>query len=112
MAIVMTSTPESVIAQILEFSEFHTWTDVATIYYFSDHLRYEGEYGIRGFVIDDNWTLVYLRPSVRYKDWVEKVALHGSAALFYNSFKDADDLPELRPCVGVRLKRPVTGTLG
>ena len=84
-----------------EFEEFHTWTDAATIVNFSDDFRYDGDYGIRGLLTDSNWTLVYIRPSVRYraKPWL---MLHGGAALFYNFFRDKEDLPELRPWVGVR----------
>ena len=87
-------------AQNREFEEFHTWTDVATIKNFNDRFRYDGDYGIRGLLTDSNWTLVYLRPSVRYraKPWL---TLHGGAALFYN-FLDGDDLPELRPWAGAR----------
>ena len=53
----------------------------------------------------DEWTLVYLRPSVRYKDrpWLR---WHGGIALFYNFLKNTDDLPELRPWVGVRFVGP------
>jgi hypothetical protein len=87
-------------AQIPEFNSFHTWTDLATIKNFSEDFRYDGDYGVRGLLTDGDWTLVYLRPSVRYrlKPWM---TLHGGAALFYNFF-DGDDLPELRPWVGVR----------
>jgi len=88
------------LAQERQFDEFHTWTDLATIKNFNEHFRYDGDYGVRGLLTDGDWTLVYLRPSVRYrvKPWM---TLHGGAALFYNFF-DGDDLPELRPWIGVR----------
>jgi hypothetical protein len=88
-------------AQVPEFNSFHTWTDLATIKNFNERFRYDGDYGVRGLITDGDWTLVYLRPSVRYKakPWM---TLHGDAALFYNFF-DGDDLPELRPWVGIRL---------
>lgn len=87
-------------AQVPEFNSFHTWADVATIKNINERFRYDGDYGVRGLLSDDDWTLIYLRPSVRYrvKPWM---TLHGGAALFYNFF-DGDDLPELRPWVGVR----------
>lgn len=87
-------------AQVPEFNSFHTWTDLATIKNFNERFRYDGDYGVRGLLTDGDWTLVYLRPSVRYraKPWM---TLHGGAALFYNFF-DGDDLPELRPWVGAR----------
>ena len=104
----MTATPGPAASQPFEFSEFHTWTDVATIYKFSDEFRYDGDYGIRGFLTDDNWTLIYLRPSVRYRThpWL---TLHGGMALFYNFFDTIEDLPELRPWVGARFIGPKPG---
>lgn len=110
MGVLLATTPRPAASQIQvpQFTEFHTWTDIATIYNFSGSFRYDGDYGIRGLLTDSNWTLVYLRPSVRYrlKPWLR---LHGGAALFYNFFRDIDDLPELRPWVGVRLVGPSPG---
>ncbi len=105
---VLLSSSKPAASQIPEFEEFHTWTDIATIYNFSDRFRYDGDYGVRGFITDRNWTLIYLRPSVRYRfrPWLR---LHGGAALFYNFFDDIEDLPELRPWVGVRFVGPRPG---
>ena len=102
------SSPLAATAQEREFTEFHTWTDIGTIYKFNDVWRYDGDYGLRGVLTDENWTLLYLRPSFRYKDrgWY---SLHGGAALFYNFFTDSPDLPELRPYVGVRFIWPRLG---
>jgi hypothetical protein len=84
-----------------DFDEFHTWTDAATIYHFDEHWRYDGDYGLRGVLTGEHWTLLYLRPSVRYqaRPWL---SLHGGLALFYNFF-DTIDLPELRPHLGLRV---------
>jgi len=108
MGVIATATPKTPAAQPFEFSEFHTWTDVATIYKFSDTFRYDGDYGIRGLLTDDDWALIYLRPSVRYRkqSWL---TLHGGFALFYNFFDTAQDLPEFRPWVGVRFVGPKPG---
>ena len=57
----MTATAGPAASQQFEFSEFHTWTDIATIYKFNDAFRYDGDYG---FLTSDDWTLIYLRPSV------------------------------------------------
>jgi len=96
--------PRPVGAQEPLFDEFHTWTDLATIYNISDRFRYDGDYGIRGLITDRNWTQWYLRPSVRYRPrtWL---TLHGGVGLFYTVLP-ADDLPELRPWVGVRVTGP------
>jgi hypothetical protein len=108
LGIVTASIPGPVASQGLEFEEFHTWTDAATIYKFSDTFRYDGDYGLRGVLTDRNWSLLYLRPSVRYKNrsWV---SLHGGAALFYNFLKQTEDLPEFRPWIGVRVTGPRPG---
>jgi hypothetical protein len=108
LGIVAAAAPTPATSQDSPFEEFHTWSDIATIYKFSDRFRYDGDYGIRGLLTDGNWTLVYLRPSVRYKAraWL---TLHGGAALFYNFFKDLEDLPELRPWLGLRLVGPRPG---
>ncbi|MCZ6617120.1 MAG: DUF2490 domain-containing protein [Gammaproteobacteria bacterium] len=102
------ATPVPAAPQGLEFREFHTWSDLATIYNFSDRFRYDGDYGIRGLLTGDDWTLVYLRPSVRYqtRSWLR---LHGGIALFYTFFEPIEDLPELRPWVGVRFVGPEPG---
>lgn len=101
-------TAASAASQEPRFSEFHTWTDIATIYNFDNHFRYDGDYGLRGLLTDSNWTLLYLRPSVRYSKW-SWTTLHGGAALFYNFFGDGADLPELRPWLGTRFVWPRLG---
>jgi hypothetical protein len=72
-------------AQDIEFNSFHTWADIATIKNYSDRFRYDGDYGIRGLLTDRDWTLVYLRPSVRYraKPWL---TLHGCVVLLFCIF--------------------------
>ena len=39
--------PGPIAAQYSESSYFETWTDIATIYNFSDRFRYDGDYGFR-----------------------------------------------------------------
>lgn len=99
--------PHITTAQDSRFSEFHAWTDLTTIYNFSGYFRYDGDYGVRGVLTGDNWTLAYARPSVRYEiqSWL---LLHGGAALFHNFFKDDEDLPEIRPWAGLRFLWPQT----
>jgi len=108
LALAATTAPKSAQSQDFSFEEFHTWWDIATIYNFNTKLRYDGDYGTRGVLTDRNWSLVYLRPSVRYRSrpWL---TLHGGAALFYNFFRDTEDLPEIRPWVGLRLTGPSPG---
>jgi len=105
LGIMATMIPTPAASQEPKFSEFHTWSDIATIYNFNDRFRYDGDYGLRGLLTDDYWTLLYLRPSVRYSDrsWL---SLHGGAALFYNFLEGEANLPELRPWVGARFVWP------
>ena len=107
IGVMLAAAPKPAASQLPEFEEFHEWTDLATIYRFSDRFRYDGDYGLRGVITDRNWTLLYLRPSVRYraKPWL---TLHGGVALFYN-FITGEDLPELRPWVGTRFVGPRPG---
>jgi len=109
LAVITTATtPTTALAQEPKFEEFHTWWDIATIYNFNDHFRYDGDYGTRGVLSDDYWSLLYLRPSVSYrsKPWM---SLHGGAALFYNFLSGEPDLPELRPWAGIRFGWPNLG---
>jgi hypothetical protein len=108
ITIVMSSIHNPASAQIAEFEEFHTWTDVATIYFFDPNFRYDGDYGLRGVLTDPDWTLLYIRPSVRYSEW-NWMQLHGGVGLFYNFIKDGYDLPEIRPWVGIRFIWPRIG---
>ena len=107
LGVLMSFAPAPAISQTPRFEEFHTWTDVATIYEFNDRFRYDGDYGVRGLFTDSDWTQLYLRPSVRYqaRPWL---LLHGGAGLFY-SFFSGEDLPEIRPWVGVRFLGPRPG---
>ncbi len=61
-----------------ESAEFQTWSDIATIYKFSDNWRYDGDQGIRGVLSQNDFTLLYFRPSVRYRarSWF---TLHGGS---------------------------------
>ena len=102
---IILSSPRISEAQLGDFKKFHTWTDLTTIYFFNPNFRYDGDYGLRGVLTDSDWTLLYLRPSVRYSEW-NWMQLHGGAALFYNFLRDIPDLPELRPWVGLRFIWP------
>jgi hypothetical protein len=104
-AIIAMSTPRFAASQATTFDGFHMWSDIATIYKFGDHFRYDGDYGIRGLLTDDYWTSIYFRPSIRFKDrdWI---SLHGGFALFYNFLNGEGNLPELRPWLGARFTWP------
>ena len=97
--------PVEVHSQESRFTEFHDWMDFASIYKLNEQWRYDGDYGVRGLIADPYWTLVYLRPSLRYRasNWF---TAHMGAALFYNFLDSEENLPELRPHVGARFIWP------
>ncbi len=90
------------------FASFHTWTDLTTIYEFSDRFRYDGDYGVQGLLTDSYWTQVWVRPSVRFRVRPD-LSLHGGLGMIYNFIDDLHDLPELRPVVGLQLQWPRLG---
>jgi len=91
-----------------ESADFQTWSDIATIYKFADRWRYDGDQGIRGVLSDSDFTLLYFRPSVRYrvKPWL---TVHGGIRFFRNYFDDGDDTFEIGPWQGLRVVWPMIG---
>ena len=89
-------------------SDFQTWSDIATIYNFSKNWRYDGDQGIRGVVSDNDFTLLYFRPSVRYraKSWF---TVHGGIRFFQTFKDDYDDTFEIGPWQGLRFVWPKIG---
>jgi hypothetical protein len=77
-------------------SDFQTWSDIATIYRFAENWRYDGDQGIRGVLSGSDFTLLYFRPSVRYriKPWF---TVHGGIRFFKNFVDDDEDTFEIGP---------------
>ena len=90
-------------------SEFQTWTDLTTIYKFSDRWRYDGDQGTRGLLSQSDFTLLYFRPSVRYRinPWI---TAHGGIRFFQTIFDDDEDAFEIGPWQGFRLVWPKIGS--
>ena len=89
-------------------ADFQTWSDIATIYKFSNNWRYDGDQGIRGVLSDSDFTLLYFRPSVRYraKSWF---TVHGGIRFFRSFNDDNDDTFEIGPWQGLRFAWPMIG---
>jgi len=90
-------------------ADFQTWSDIATIYKFSENWRYDGDQGIRGMLSDSDFTLLYFRPSVRYraKPWF---TVHGGIRFFKTFVDDGDDTFEIGPWQGLRFTWPTIGS--
>ncbi len=89
-------------------AEFQTWSDIAMIYRFSDVLRYDGDQGIRGVLSDSDSTVIYFRPSVRYRfqPWF---TIHGGIRFFQTFNDDEDNTFEIGPWQGLRFVWPKLG---
>ena len=57
--------PSPVVAQYTKSTYFETWTDLATIYNVNDRFRYDGQYGVRAWPWPEDFSQIFLRPSVR-----------------------------------------------
>jgi hypothetical protein len=93
----------------VECADFQTWSDIATIYKFSDNWRYDGDQGIRGLLSQNDFTLLYFRPSVRYraKPWF---TAHGGIRFFKTFSDDEDNAFEIGPWQGLRFVWPKIGS--
>ncbi len=105
---VVTAILITILAGSSDGADFQTWSDIATIYRFADGWRYDGDQGIRGVLSDSDFTLVYFRPSVRYRarDWF---TVHGGVRFFKVFFDDEEDTFEIGPWQGLRFIGPKLG---
>ena len=84
------------------------WLDVTNHFAVNEQFRIGGDAGIRGFVFDEEWTVLYLRPSINYA-LNDRLTLHGGVGLFTAFVAEAGDTFEIRPRGGVRLRWPKIG---
>ena len=98
----------SIFAKTSTGADFQTWSDITTIYTLSERWRYDGDQGVRGVLSDSDFTLLYFRPSVRYRvnSWL---AVHGGVRFFKTFFDDKEDTFEIGPWQGLRFLWPKIG---
>ncbi len=89
-------------------ASWESWSDITTIYDFSDRWQYNGDQGIRLGLDGDDFTLFYFRPSILYRV-KPGLTLHGGVGFFQSFFEVDADLFELRPWQGVRFLWPKIG---
>ena len=90
-------------------ADYQTWSDITTIYRFADDWRYDGDQGVRwGRQNNNDFTLLYIRPSVRYrvKPWL---TVHGGIRFFQTFIDDQEDTFEIGPWQGLRFVWPKIG---
>lgn len=96
------------VAQSGTGTEFETWTDLTTIYKISERWRYIGDQGIRGVISNSDFTLLYFRPSVRYR--IKPGVTVKGGIRFFKTFSDNDrDAFEIGPWQGFRFIWPIIG---
>ena len=100
--------PAPAAAQYTESTYFETWTDFRTIYNFSSRFRYDGDYAFRAALSTADFTQVAIRPAARFEvePWLR---LHGGVGWFHTFFRNAEDVDELRPWLGIRVPWPRFG---
>jgi hypothetical protein len=97
----------SVVYAVSEQS-LEAWSDITTIYSFSERWQYTGDQGIRiGLTLDD-FISFYFRPSVQYRIR-PKLTLHGGVGFFQSFLPDDEKISELRPWQGLRYLWPEIG---
>ena len=91
-------------------ADYQTWSDITTIYRFADGWRYDGDQGVRwGEQNGNDFTLLYIRPSVRYRvnPWF---TVHGGIRFFQTFIDDEEDTFEIGPWQGLRFVWPKIGS--
>ncbi|UCH85077.1 MAG: DUF2490 domain-containing protein [Candidatus Latescibacterota bacterium] len=106
--LVLVVMPGNAECRVADINDFQTWSDITTIYKFNDRWRYDGDQGGRGFASNEEWRILYFRPSVRYvaRSWV---SLHGGVGNFYTHRDSPGYQFEIRPWIGAKFMWPRPG---
>jgi hypothetical protein len=92
-------------AQDPEPSLAEVWFDISKYFPVSNSLSLGGDTGVRGFVFEEEFTVVYIRPSFQYL-LRDSLSLHGGVGVFYAFQEGPVNLGEIRPWGGVKLRWP------
>ena len=88
-----------------EETDFQTWTDFTTFYHFNEKWVYNGDYGIRGLLSEQNWNQVYIHPAVIYHRRA-KLRFRGGIRFIFTQESDESNTFEIRPWQGIRILWP------
>ena len=96
----------SVLAQS-DQEDFQSWFDFWTFYIIDENWTYDGDYGTRGFLSDENWRRAYVNPAFLYQATID-IDLRGGLRLVFTREEDTSNTIEIRPWQGVRFRWPKT----
>lgn len=89
-----------------EDNTFASWTDFTYTYSFNTALGLGGDAGVRGVLSDPEWSAVYLRPIIIYRN-TDQLNFGFSLGAFQNFNRSAPNLTEIRPAQQVNLTWPL-----
>jgi hypothetical protein len=88
-------------------TDFQTWMDFRTIYDFNEEFTYDGNYGIRGLISDEEWRRYYIHPSLIYYYKINLRLRGGIRFIFTEEYTTVNTF-EIRPWQGISLNWPQT----
>jgi len=91
----------------VEEIDHQSWMDFRTFYTINEKWTYDGDYGLRGFISDENWRRIYIHPAFVY-DANTDIDLRGGMRFIFTREKDVTNTFEIRPWQGVRFLWPRT----
>ena len=84
-----------------------SWIDFRTFYTIDEKWTYDVDYGLRGFISNEDWRRAYINPAFVY-DASVNVDLRGGMRVIFTRERDATNTLEIRPWQGVRFIWPKT----
>jgi hypothetical protein len=105
LSLVLLAIPLDCGAQDTDSNLAEVWFDLTKYFPVNNALSLGGDTGIRGLISEEDFTAIYIRPSLEYR-YSEKLSLHGGVGLFH-AFQDGlSDVNEIRPWGGIKLRWP------
>jgi hypothetical protein len=88
------------------------WADYHSSFYLSRDWQFYGDTGARYQWDEPKWASVYVRPSIRLHGVYKKPSeLRAGLGVFYSHNEDISNTLEIRPWLGLLIKRPTIGPL-
>ena len=88
-------------------SDFQSWFDFRTFYTIDEKWTYDGDYGLRGFVSNEDWRRAYINPAFLY-DASLSIDFRGGMRFIFTRELNESNTFEIRPWQGVRFIWPRT----